>query len=49
MKREDEHVTITTKESRQGDTSGHVRAVLIAGLVLAIAGLFGMLVLWSQG
>ena len=49
MKREDGHVTLTTKEARSGETSGHVRIVLIAGLALAIIGVIVVLAVWSQG
>ena len=49
MRKEDGHVTVTTKEARSGETSGHVRIVLIAGLALAIIGMIVMLVIWSQG
>ena len=49
MRKEDGHVTMTTKEARSGETSGHVRIVLIAGLALAIIGLIVMLAIWSQG
>ena len=49
MRKEDGHVTMTTKEARQGETSGHVRIVLIAGLALAIIGLIVILAIWSQG
>ena len=49
MRKEDGHVTVTTKEARSGETSGHVRIVLIAGLALAIIGLIVMLAIWSQG
>jgi hypothetical protein len=49
MRKKDGHVTMTTKEARQGETSGHVRIVLIAGLALAIIGLIVMLAIWSQG
>ena len=31
MRREDGHVTVTTREARSGETSGHVRTILIAG------------------
>jgi hypothetical protein len=49
MRKEDGHVTVTTKEARSGETSGHVRIVLIAGLALAIIGLIVVLAIWSQG
>jgi hypothetical protein len=49
MRKEDGHVTMTTKEARSGETSGHVRIVLIAGLALAIIGLIVVLAIWSQG
>ena len=49
MRKEDGHVTVTTKEARQGETSGHVRIVLIAGLALAIIGMSVLLAIWSQG
>jgi hypothetical protein len=49
MSEEDERVTLTTKEARQGDTSGHVRTILIAGLAIAIIALVVLLVMWSQG
>jgi hypothetical protein len=49
MRKEDGHVTVTTKEARQGETSGHVRIVLIAGLALAIIGMIVLLAIWSQG
>lgn len=49
MRKEDGHVTVTTKEARSGDTSGHVRIILIAGLALAIIGLIVVLAIWSQG
>lgn len=35
----DGKVTLSTEEARAGETSGHVRVVLIVGLVLAIAGM----------
>ena len=49
MRKEDGHVTLTTREARSGETSGHVRIVLIAGLALAIIGMIVMLAIWSQG
>ncbi len=49
MRKEDDHITVTTREARSGETSGHVRIVLIAGLALAIIGLIVMLAIWSQG
>jgi hypothetical protein len=49
MRKEDGHVTMTTKEARSGETSGHVRIVLIAGLALAIIGMIVLLAIWSQG
>jgi hypothetical protein len=49
MRKEDGHVTMTTKEARSGETSGHVRIILIAGLALAIIGLVVLLAIWSQG
>lgn len=33
------HVTLTTREARSGETSGHVRLVLIVGTILAVVGL----------
>jgi hypothetical protein len=49
MRKEDGHVTVTTREARSGETSGHVRIVLIAGLALAIIGMIVVLAIWSQG
>lgn len=49
MRKEDGHVTVTTREARSGETSGHVRIVLIAGLALAIIGMIVMRAIWSQG
>ncbi|HKP25482.1 MAG TPA: hypothetical protein VJV39_16570 [Dongiaceae bacterium] len=49
MRKEDGHVTMTTKEARSGETSGHVRIILIAGLALAIIGMIVVLAIWSQG
>ena len=49
MRKEDGHVTVTTREARSGETSGHVRIVLIAGLALAIIGVIVVLAIWSQG
>jgi hypothetical protein len=49
MREEDGHVTVTTREARSGETSGHVRIILIAGLALAIIGLIVVLAIWSQG
>jgi hypothetical protein len=49
MRKEDGHVTMTTREARSGETSGHVRIILIAGLALAIIGLIVVLAIWSQG
>ena len=49
MRKEDGHVTVSTKEARQGETSGHVRIVLIAGLALVIIGMIVLLAIWSQG
>jgi hypothetical protein len=49
MRKEDGHVTVTTKEARSGETSGHVRIILIAGMALAIIGLIVILAVWSQG
>ena len=49
MRKEDGHVTVTTNEARSGETSGHVRIVLIAGLALAIIGMIVLLAIWSQG
>jgi len=49
MRKEDGQLTVTTREARSGETSGHVRIVLIAGLALAIIGMIVMLAIWSQG
>jgi len=49
MRKEDGHVTVTTKEARSGETSGHVRIILIASMALAIIGLIVVLAVWSQG
>ncbi|HET6619509.1 MAG TPA: hypothetical protein VFG64_06180 [Dongiaceae bacterium] len=49
MRKEEGHVTVTAKESRSGETSGHVRIVLIAGTVIAIIGFIVVLAIWSQG
>jgi hypothetical protein len=49
MRKEDGHMTVTTREARSGETSGHVRIILIAGLALAIIGMIVMLAIWSQG
>ena len=49
MREEDGHVTVTTREARSGETSGHVRIILIAGTAIAIIGLIAMLAIWSQG
>jgi hypothetical protein len=49
MRKQDGHVTVTTKEARSGETSGHVRIILIAGMALAIIGLIIVLAVWSQG
>jgi hypothetical protein len=49
MRKEDGHVTVTTREARSGETSGHVRAILITGTLLAIIGLIVTLIIWSQG
>ena len=49
MKDEDDHVTLTTNEARAGETSGHVRTILIAGLAIAIIAMVVLLVMWSQG
>lgn len=44
---EDGHVTLSTREARSGETSGHVRLVLIVGTILAIVGLIVTLVIWK--
>ena len=49
MRKVDGHVTITTQEARSGETSGHVRVVLIIGTAIAIIGLLVALAIWSQG
>ncbi|HET6161210.1 MAG TPA: hypothetical protein VFE34_22910 [Dongiaceae bacterium] len=49
MRKGEDRVTVTTKEARSGDTSGHVRIILIAGTAIAIIGLLVMLAIWSQG
>ncbi len=49
MRKEEGHVTVTTQEARSGETSGHVRIILIAGMALAIIGLIVILAVWSQG
>jgi uncharacterized membrane protein YidH (DUF202 family) len=49
MRKEEDHVTMTTKEARSGETSGHVRIILIAGLALVIIGMIVVLAIWSQG
>lgn len=47
MKRdEDGNVTLTTQEARAGETSGHVRVILIAGTILAVVGLGAALLYW---
>ena len=49
MRKDDEHVTVTTKEARSGETSGHVRTVLIVGVTIAIVGLIVAAAIWSPG
>ena len=49
MRKEDGHVTVTTREARSGETSGHVRTILIVGTLLAIIALIVTLIIWSQG
>jgi len=49
MRKGDGHVTVTAREARAGDTSGHMRIILIVGTLLAIIGLFAILMIWSQG
>lgn len=49
MRKEDGHVTVTAKEARSGEISGHVRVILIVGTALAIIGLVVALAIWSQG
>jgi hypothetical protein len=49
MRKQEDHVSVTTKEARSGETSGHVRIVLIVGMALAIIGLIVALAIWSQG
>jgi hypothetical protein len=49
MKKEQGHVSLTTKEARSGETSGHVRIVLIAGLAIAVIAMIVLLAIWSQG
>ena len=49
MSRDDDHVTLTTREARAGETSGHVRIVLIAGLAIAIIGMVVLLGFWGLG
>lgn len=47
MKRDpDGKVTLTTQEARAGETSGHVRVVLIVGIVLAVVGLGLTYIFW---
>ena len=46
QKDQEGHVTVTTQEARAGETSGHVRVVLIVGTILAIVGLIVTLVIW---
>lgn len=49
MRKDDGHVTVTAREARSGETSGHVRIILIVGTALAIVGLAATLAIWSQG
>jgi hypothetical protein len=49
MKKENGHVTVTTKESRAGETTGRVRIILIVGVAIAIIGLIAIMAIWSQG
>lgn len=47
MKREDDgKVTLTTDEVRAGETSGHVRFVLIIGIALAVVGMGIAYLVW---
>ena len=41
MKQVEDHAELATNEARQGETHGTVRYVLIIGVVLALAGMFG--------
>src|SRR5688572_12982099 len=41
------HVTLETQEARSGETSGHIRLVLIVGTILAIVGMIVTLVIWK--
>lgn len=50
MRKDEEHVTVTTTEARSGETGGgHVRTVLIVGVVIAIVGLIVPAAIWSPG
>lgn len=43
----DGKVTLSTQEARAGETSGHVRVVLIVGLILAVVGLGVVYAIWA--
>lgn len=48
MKQDDEgKLPLNTEQIRAGETSGHVRAVLIVGLILAVAGLGVVCAIWA--
>jgi hypothetical protein len=49
MKKKHDRVTVTTKEARSGETSGHVRAILIVGTIIAVVGLLVAAVIWTPG
>jgi CHASE3 domain sensor protein len=49
MRKEDDRVTVTTKEARSGETSGHVRTVLIVGTIVAVVGLIVAAAIWGPG
>ncbi len=44
---EDGKLPLTTEDVRAGETSGHVRVVLIVGLILAVAGLGVCYAIWA--
>lgn len=49
MNKEQDRVTVTTKEARSGETSGRVRTILIVGTIVAVVGLLVAAAIWSPG
>lgn len=46
---EGDHTVISTQKARSGETSGHLRIILVVSLSLTVIGMGVVLLIWTSG